>query len=275
MPVIQPFALRRHFLADGIRLRSAPPRLDRLVTVCSLPLVFALSSAAQAQDQNHVVLGIGAAIAPAYQGAKSMRLLPIPSIDIKQGWFVANFRNGIGIAPINTDMFTVGASAVFVQGYRKKDVPQGIDRLSDGLGARVFLNVRARGLTTTIGLVKVVSGGTKGMFADASLSYPIRATSRMTLIPTLGTTWADRTYNDRYFGVTPAESLASGRAQFTGKAGFKDVTGLLTASYRLADRLTLSATGGVTALVGNVKNSPLVETKVRPSGIVALSYRFR
>jgi transposase len=47
---------------------------------------------------------------------------------------------------VNTDTITVGASAVFIQGYRKKDVPDGIDKLSDGIGARLFTNIRAGAL---------------------------------------------------------------------------------------------------------------------------------
>lgn len=219
------------------------------------------------------MLGVGVAATPAYQGSKDLRILPIPAIDIKKGWFFATLRNGIGISPIDTDAVTIGASAVFVQGYRKKDVPNGIDRLSDGLGARLFTNIRAGGFVATLGAVKVVAGGTKGTLADASLSYPIRVTSRFLLTPTIGTSWADRKYNDRYFGVTPAESAASGLAQFRTGAGFKDVSGLLTASYRLTDRISLSATGGVTSLVGAVKNSPLVEKKTQPSAILTLTYR--
>ncbi|WP_255406046.1 MipA/OmpV family protein [Novosphingobium sp. CF614] len=231
------------------------------------------SNAAQAQDQNHVVLGAGVAAIPAYQGSDDMRVLPLPVIDIKEGWFFANLRNGIGVAPISTDNIEIGASMVFVQGYRRKDVPEGIDKLKDGIGARLFTNIHAGGFVATLGATKVVSGGTKGLIADASLSYPIEVSSRFTLTPMIGTTWADRKYNDRYFGVTPAESLASGLPQFTTGSGFKDVSGLLTASYRLTDRITLSATGGVTSLIGDMKDSPFVEKKTQPTGIITLSYR--
>ena len=248
-------------------------RSSQFLALVSLPLAVSWATAAQAQDQNHIVLGVGAAALPVYQGSDDLRILPIPVVDIKQGWFYANLRNGIGIAPIDTESITIGAGAVFVQGYRTKDVPVGIDKLSNALGARVFANIRAAGFVATIGAVKTVSGGTKGMTADASLSYPIKVSSRLTLTPMIGTTWADRKYNDGYFGITSAESLASGLPQFTAGSGFKDVSGWLTASYRLTDRLTLSATGGVTSLIGTVKDSPLVVKKTQPTGIFTLTYR--
>jgi outer membrane protein len=239
----------------------------------ALVAAMAWATSAQAQDQDHVVLGVGAAVAPTYQGSDDLRVIPLPAIDIQEGWFFANLRNGVGIAPINTDTITVGASAVFIQGYRRKDVPNGIDRLKDAVGARLFTNIRAGGFVATLGAVKIVSGGTKGTIADASLSFPIDVSSRFTLTPTIGTTWADRKHNDGYFGITPAESFASGRPRFQAGSGFKDVSGFLTASYRLTDRITLSATGGVISLVGDVKDSPLVEKKTQPSGVLTLTYR--
>lgn len=246
-----------------------PVRLGALLAV---PLA-GWGGAAQAQDRDHVVLGAGVAVAPVHQGADDYRLLPIPTIDIKEGWFFANLRNGIGIEPIDTGTVTIGVSAVFLQGYRKRDVPMGIDRLSDGVGARVFANIRAHGFVATLGTTKGVSGGTEGVVADASLSYPVALSSRFTLTPTIGASWADGKHNNRYFGITAPESLASGLPRFTAGSGFKDVSGALTASYRLTDRISLSATGSVTSLLGEMKDSPLVERKTQPMGLLAFTYR--
>jgi outer membrane protein len=230
-------------------------------------------SQTQSQNQDHVVLGVGVAATPAYQGSDDTRIIPIPAIDIRKGWFFANLRNGIGVIPITSEHFEVGASAVFVQGYRRKDMPEGIDKLSDGVGARIFTNIKVGGFVATLGAVKILSGGTKGIVADANLSYPVAISSRFMLTPSIGTTWANRKYNDRYFGVTPAESLASGLPQFGMGAGFKDVSGMLTASYRLTDRIIMSATGGVTSMIGDAKDSPLIQRKTQPLAILTLNYR--
>lgn len=230
------------------------------------------STAAQAQETDRVVIGIGGAATPAYQGSEDHRVIPIPAIDIKEGWFFANLRDGIGIEPIDTKTVTVGASAVFVQGIRRRDLPEGLDKRSDAVGARVFTRLRTGGFAATFGATKVL-GGTKGVIADASVSYPIEISSRFVLTPTIGTTWADRKYNDGYFGVTTTEALASGLPQFSTGSGFKDISGAVTASYRLTDRFTLSATAGVTSLLGDIKDSPLVEKKTQPLGVVTVTYR--
>jgi outer membrane protein len=242
----------------------------RLGALLSIPIMTVGAGTAQAQD--HVVIGAGVAAAPKYQGSEDYRILPIPAIDIKRGWFFANLRNGVGIEPISTETLTISASAVFVQGIRSKDLPAGIDRLSDAVGARIFSSIRTGGFVATLGATKVL-GGTKGTIADASLSYRVQLSSRFMLTPTVAATWADRKYNDRYFGVTAAEALASGLPQFTAGSGFKDISGALTASYRLTDRVTLSATGSVSTLLREVEDSPIVRKKTQPLGLFALTYR--
>jgi outer membrane protein len=228
---------------------------------------------ARSQNQDHVVLGAGVVVAPTYQGSSNTRVLPIPAIDIRQDWFTASLRNGVGIVPFAGQNFEMGVSAVFVQGYRQKDVPRGIDKLKGALGARIFANARAAGFVATAGVVKVATGAQKGVLADVTLSYPVPVSSRFTLAPSISATWASRKYNDGYFGISEPEALASGLSRFSARSGFKDSSTMLTATYRLSDRLTLSATGGVTALIGDAKNSPLVDNPTQVSGVLAITYR--
>ncbi|MBW8860423.1 MAG: MipA/OmpV family protein, partial [Caulobacter sp.] len=101
----------------------------------------------------------------------------------------------------------------------------------------------------------------------------VQVSSQFTLIPALGVTWADGKYNDRYFGVSAREAALSGLPQFTAGAGFKDASARLTATHRLTDRITLIASGGVSQLLGDVKDGPFVQKTRQPHGMVALTYR--
>jgi outer membrane protein len=243
-------------------------------TVTSLILLaWPAQARAQTAEPDHVVLGVGAAVTPVFQGADDYRTLPLPVIDIKNGWLFANLRNGVGLVPINKDNVTIGMSAVFIQGYRRRDVRPGLDRLSSGIGARLFANIRLGGLATTVGATKGVSGGTEGTIADLAVSYPLSVSSKFSLTPTVGTTWADAKHNDRYFGVTAAESAATGLLRFATGSGFKDASASLTASYRLTNRITLSATGTFTTLLGSLKHSPQVEERTQPASFFTVSYR--
>jgi len=260
------------------------------ISVAMLPVVL-WTGAARAQDvtaaqqgqerapsaernREHFVLGLGAAYTPTYQGSEDYRLLPVPAIDVAWGPLFANLRNGIGIAPVNTGNLTLGVSATYMPGYRREDVPAGVGKLSLGLGARAFASFRAGGLIGTVGATKGIAGGNKGLLADAGVSYPVRVTPRLTLVPTIGATWANDRYNRRYFGISPEQSLASGLAPFRPGSGFKDASAVLTANYRLTDRLMLGVSGGVTSLLGDAKDSPLVRRETQPFGFISLAHRF-
>jgi len=248
-----------------------------VITTLSSPPALAQSqgqSGPEQQSKDHVVIGVGAGYAPAYQGAEDYRVMPLPVIDIAWGPFFANLRNGIGVNAIDTDHVTIGASVAVMPGYRSKDAPQGIGKLTFGAGARGFMNLKAAGFVATIGATKGFAGNTKGLVADLSLSRPVFVSSRFMLIPSIGTTWADGKHNDRYFGVNAVQSGASGLPQFRAGSGFKDASATLTVQYRLTDRISLGATGGVTTLLGKVQDSPIVAHKTQPLGFLSLSYRF-
>lgn len=207
---------------------------------------------AQAQNRDRIVLGVGVGYAPAYRGADDFRAMPLPVIDVKWGRFFLNLRNGAGINVIENEHLTVGGGITYMQGYRNEDVPQGIDELDLGAGARAFATYRGGGFVATVGATKGFAGGSKGILADASLSYPMQVAPRWTLTPSVATTWADKKYNNDYYGVDSVESLASGLPQFQGRSGFRDASASLTAVYRLTDRITLTA-ARVDALLRSVE----------------------
>lgn len=235
-----------------------------------------LSSSRQSVGQpskDRIIIGLGAAVTPVYQGASDYRVLPLPAIDIVEGRFFANFRNGIGLNLVNDRALTVGASVTPMPGYRRRDVPTGIDRLSWGAGGRVFANLTGGGVIATLGATQGFVGSTGGFVADASLSYPIVASPRLIVTPSIATSYADGKHMDGYFGVDASEAAASGLALYRGKSGFKDVSALLNIVYRLDSRISLTGSVGATSLLGRVKDSPLVEHATRPTGFVALTYR--
>ncbi|WP_206245099.1 MipA/OmpV family protein [Novosphingobium terrae] len=256
-----------------------------ITTVCAAMSLLTVSGA-RAQDvdaaaqrdtvrnTDHIIVGMGALYAPAYEGGDKYRALPLPAIDIKQGRFFANLRDGIGANLIDTDLVTVGASITYTQGYRSKDVPAGVGAVNFGAGARGFVSVHEKGVMLTLGATQGFVGGTKGLVADASLSYPVSVTRRLTIIPSVGTTWANAKFNNRYFGIDTVQAAASGLNTYAPGAGFKDASGSLTASYRITDNIILSASGVVTTVLGADGRSPLVVHKTQPSGFVSVAYRF-
>ena len=236
----------------------------------SAGMMLAGTTAAQART----TAGIGVAAVPAYQGADNYRVLPFPVLDVQVGQIFANVNNGIGIYVIDTPGLKMGGSVTFVQGYRDRDTPRGIDNLSDALGGRMFASVTLAGLRAQIGATRSIGGGTRGTVVDAQLAYPLRAGPKLLLIPTLSTSWANDKHMDRYFSVTPVESAASGLATYRASGGFKDVSAGVTANYRLAGRLNLTGSVTMIHLLDKAGNSPFVEKRWQPFSFVGLSYSF-
>ncbi|EQB01442.1 hypothetical protein L288_17815 [Sphingobium quisquiliarum P25] len=232
------------------------------------------SRTAQAQDGDHITLGVGVAAVPEFEGSKGYRVLPIPLLDVRAGQFFASLGDGIGVHIVDTPTLKLGGSVTYVRGYRRRDVPEGIDSLSDAAGARLFTSLRLGGAIATVGATRVIGGGTRGTIADARLSYPVQTAQRVTIIPTLATSWADDKHMRRYFGVTPSEAAASGLAAYRPSSGFKDVSAIVTANYRLAGGLNIAGSAGVTRLFDKAADSPFVERRWQPAGFVGIAYSF-
>lgn len=250
-------------------------KIQRSARAAALAAVSMLAAtAAHAQVTDHVALGVGVGVVPTYQGSEDHRVRPLPMIDVKQGRFFANWQNGVGVAVIDTDAVTIGASATYLPGYRRRDAPAGIDRLDAAAGVRIFTTVRTGGAVFDAGATKAVSGDAKGIVMDATAAYPLIVSPRLTLTPSLATSWADKKRTDGYFGVSVNEALASGFAGYSAGAGFKDVSASLTAAYQLSDRITIAASASVTRLLGDAKDSPIVFKQTQPAALVMTTYRF-
>ncbi|RWR05017.1 MipA/OmpV family protein [Sinirhodobacter populi] len=226
---------------------------------------------AQLSSRDRMIFGLGAASAPEYQGSDERSTRAIPLIDIARGSFFMNLRNGIGAYPLEYGDFRFGASIVYMPGF---DLPYELGEVSGSAGARLFTDWERGGINATFGITKAVSGDLEGMLVDASLSYRYNVTTKLTLIPVIGTTWSDGDYNKSYFGVTPAHATTAGISSFSPGGGFKDVSIGLSANYRITDRVNLTASATMSKLLGDAKDSPIVFDDTQAFGFIGVSYRF-
>jgi MipA family protein len=238
-----------------------------------LPPAMILTAPLPAMAQDHLKLGAGVLVTPAYQGSAETRIIPVPLIDAEAGPFFISTTDGAG-AKVRLGNVTVGASATYVIGYRRSDVPGGLSRLSDALGARLFASVAIGHAITSVGVTKAVAGGTRGVTADASVTYPLELSKRVLIAPSIGISWADRRHNDHYFGLSDRRGIEQNLSGFRGRAGFKDVSATVTGRYAVGKRIDLTAMGGFVRLLPPVSDGPLVKKRGSVSGLLGISYRF-
>lgn len=226
-------------------------------------------------EEDHLTIGLGGMYQPSYTGSSNYEFQPILALDFKRSNFFVNFEDGIGFAPIDNDTFTVGAGVVVIfDNYEREDVPNRFNKIDMGAGARGFVSVRQFGFEATAGLTQIFAGGTKGMIADFSLSRDIVVNDRLFLTPSIGARWANAKHNDRFYGVNALQAQESGLQEFRPGAGLLDAEAELMLQYRLTDQIGIGVGGGVTTLLGNVKDSPIVTKKTAPSGMAFLTYTF-
>lgn len=87
-------------------------------------------------------------------------------------------------------------------------------------------------------------------------------------------TWADSNHMQSYFGVTAAQSAASGLAQYDAGLGFKRVDLELSATYMFAERWMLRGQVAVGELIGDAADSPIVQDVTQSSAGLFLAYKF-
>ena len=232
------------------------------------------STAASAADGDHVIVGLGAANLPRYKGSDARETRPVPLIDVQKGRFFARTDAGIGLNVYQNEYLTVGASVAWMKGYKEEDAPAGFGEVKDALGGRVFAATRLGSALLTVSATQALTATERGLQFDARLSYPWRATERLTIVPSVAVSAGNAKYMNSYFGVDPARALRSGLPQYQMKAGVKEATVGLLANYRLTDRWAV--TGGLVAgqLLGDAADSPIVKRKSAATGIVGLRYAF-
>lgn len=106
-----------------------------------------------------------------------------------------------------------------------------------------------------------VTGGHDGWTTGANVfgMYPVALP--VTIAAGAGVTYADGNYMDTYFGVTPADSQASGLAPFSAGAGVRDARGWLVGMLHLSPRWHLGAGVLYSRLLGDAKDSPIVSER--------------
>ena len=117
------------------------------------------------------------------------------------------------------------------------------------------------------------AGSSRGSLFEATYAAEIKLGS-LSLYPQLGLERRSAKYANYFYGVTPAESLASGYAVYSAGASTVPVLGL-AADYSLTENWVVNLQLRRKWLDSAATNSPLVVRKTQDLGYVGLSYRFK
>ncbi|MDB6090687.1 MAG: mltA-interacting MipA family protein [Gammaproteobacteria bacterium] len=280
-----------------VRVNVAEPRLGYLAIV----LLACLSRAAVAQTpsplqewqytggiilarlfqpnlpQWRVVLGTAAEVLPVYDGSRAYRVKGGPVINIQyRDVAFATTGEGIGYNFLRGDHYQVGIGLTYDFGRHETDDYANLHGMGDISAAPVAKLFGSWVLSRKFPLILRVDvrqfvGGAQGLVGDAGVYMPLPGSSRKFVMfagPSI--TLATHHYLQTLYGVTPAQSLASGHPVYEVPHAGTSAAGIgFSATRFITDRWLLNVDAAISQIRGTPAHSPLVER--RTQRVLALS----
>lgn len=244
------------------------------------------ADAADAPDGDVITLGTGIAAGPRYSGSDEKRIGVGLELDyaMSNGFFIGTTR-GIGYGGS-----TGKADYSIALGYRegRKDGNQGAFMGRSGSDSLRGMGEIKSSATALLSLGYAVTDRLHlGLQADVpltqrdngaalhfSVSRALYTSSSDEL--TLGLTghWGSRKYVQTYYGVTAAQSAASGLRRHNAKSGVYAYSLELGWKHKFDRNWSLIASVGATQLTDDAGDSPIVKRKIAPMASFFATYSF-
>lgn len=238
------------------------------------------ATGAQAQQSGPNFVGLGVGVVPVYQGSDDYRTLPVPMINYHSGNFFITPRAGLPAMGLKTSLAKDLDAGVFVGlGLGRKssdsDRLKGLDDI-DFHGAYGAYVEWAPGPYSFGMAYKQAARSGYGGSLELRASYLAWRSESSSLRFGVSTEWANKDQMQTWYGVTSSQAAKSraGLKEYSASSGFKSVALFSTWSYRFTPSWSAVTTVGVSSLVGDVRDSPLVERNTNVFGNVGVIYAF-
>jgi outer membrane protein len=223
---------------------------------------FALSTASPAAAQRVVTVGIGPQVYPQYPGADSYAVGPFPIFGLRRPGEPIAFSSGddsAGLALLRYDSVINFGPIVRFQAKRDEDdVGAAVGDVGFTVEAGGFVQLLpSRNFRIRAELRRGINGH-KAWVGSLGADLILRDDQNYIFAIGPRVRWADNRYNDRYFGVTPAVTGATGLATLDPDGGVYAVGGVANFTHRLGRNWGLQAYAGYDRLVGDAADSPIV-----------------
>ena len=211
-----------------------------------------------------------------YQGASEGRVLVVPGITVQManGFFVDPI-NGLGVAFSASNDLQYGPRATVETGRSTEDTLPGFDKLKARLNPGAFANYKIGDRLTLKSALRLgVGDGGKGSVLNLGAAYRIYQAGPVVVTVNGSVKYANSSYQQSYFGVSAAQSAASGLKAFQPAAGFNTAQLGLAAGFPLSERVYAFSGLSLQRLLGDAANSPIVQKKQQVTGFLGAVYSF-
>lgn len=224
-------------------------------------------------------VALGPEIVPDHVGAEGVKFSPYVNVDLKREGKEFEFEApdesfGFGL---KMGAFEVGPALNLESARRPSRFPVPIDKVPATFEAGAFAQLYLGDAFRVRGELRKGLGGHDGWISQLSADFIARRKDDYVFSIGPRVSWADEEYQQAYFGVTPAMSVASGLPAFSADSGVRGVGGATSLSYQFSPTWGIQAYGRYERLVGDAGRSPLIRTygsRDQFSAGLALSYTF-
>jgi MipA family protein len=243
-----------------------------------------LMAALPAQAENTYTFTLGGGFTPRYQGSKEYRGVVAPgfSAEFGNGWFISTM-DGAGYH-LDLPHGTFVSAAINYAGGRKdsnrfgedgSDYLKGMGNIPGSVILSVQAGVKVFGENQlSVTLDTPLTHTTRGVSGHVDLAVPLFKSAQHLIVVT-GTVHAGSgRYTQTFYGVTDAQSMSSRFRPYSTKGGVDSTSMGLAWTYDVSKHWSVTSTAGVTRLLGDYGNSPIVQSKTNYYGFAAVSYRF-
>jgi outer membrane protein len=230
-----------------------------------------------------LTVGLGVAVVPKYSGSDKGKAMPILAVDYQNsnGFFASTMR-GIGYQTKVGPLALSGALG-YDGGREERDrrMGQGSDTLK-GMGKikGAALGVLGVGYEfdsgASIGLraMLALSNRERGNTYELGMQAPLYKSEKNEVGVYSSLTYSDNKNMQTFYGVTRAQSAASGYSSYNAKAGFSRAGAGVNWGYKVDKSWSINSTVGVVGLMGDAADSPIAKRKTAPLVAVTANYAF-
>jgi MipA family protein len=214
--------------------------------------------------------------APRYQGSDEQKTSVVPGIFLQasNGLFADPF-NGVGYVFEPAGNMVYGVRANLETGRAIEDALPGFDKIKSGLNPGVFANYTVNEQLTLKSALRTGLGDAgDGSLLNLGATYKLYNANFVSVNLNASVKFGSSGYMQSYFGVSPAQSAASGLAAYQPAAGLTMAQVGLTAGFPISREIYIFSNASVQRLLGDAANSPIVKKKTQPVAFVGAVYSF-
>ena len=214
---------------------------------------------------------------PKYDGSDNYEseVFPAVSMEYKNGLIFVGIMDGIGSNFLQGENYKVGASIGYNFGREESADKENLRGMGD-IDSGVAATLKGEYSLGPVDISGEVSTGTEdnGTTAKIELGTMLPVTEQLMVMISVGSTWADATHMESYFGVSSAQSASSGYRCFEAESGLKSAGISVGTVYNISENWDVMLVVNGDQLLGDAADSPIVKEDFAVSVFSTLNYKF-